>query len=313
MTRKALGRGLSALLSENPPTANEELLEVDIDLIEPNSVQPRTRFDEQQLNDLTQSIKENGLVQPILVRKIKGGRFQIVAGERRWRAAQRAGLQKIPSVVREVADDKMLELALIENIQRQELNAIEEAHAFKRLIETLGLTQETVAQRVGRDRTFVTNYLRLLRLPQDVQELVEDNKISIGHARALLGIDDPIKQIEISQQIITRELSVRDTERLVKRVIAGEESKNSILPVKPVDANVRLAETKLRRRFSTQVKIILNQTGEGGKIEIQFYNQQDLQRLYEILSSNVSDEESNSHQDVQGGELGELRRENEIK
>jgi ParB family chromosome partitioning protein len=170
MTRKVLGRGLSALLSETPATAaNEELREVDIDLIEPNNVQPRTRFDEAQLEELAQSIKTNGVVQPILVRKTNGGRYQIVAGERRWRAAQRAGLQRIPSVIRDVPDDKMLELALIENIQRQELNAIEEAYAYKRLIETFNLTQETVAQRVGRDRTFVTNYLRLLRLPEDIQ------------------------------------------------------------------------------------------------------------------------------------------------
>src|SRR4028119_1655935 len=223
MTRKVLGRGLSALLSETPATVNEELREVDIDLIEPNNVQPRTRFDETQLEELAQSIKTNGVVQPILVRKTGGGRYQIVAGERRWRAAQRAGLQRIPSVIRDVPDDKMLELALIENIQRQELNAIEEAYAYKRLIETLGLTQETVAQRVGRDRTFVTNYLRLLRLPEDIQQLVEENKISMGHARALLGIDDPDKQRELALSIVEQNLSVRETERAIKRIIANNE------------------------------------------------------------------------------------------
>ncbi|HLL71249.1 MAG TPA: ParB/RepB/Spo0J family partition protein, partial [Pyrinomonadaceae bacterium] len=200
---------MSALLSETSPvaTANEELREVDIDLIEPNNVQPRTRFDETQLEELAQSIRANGVVQPILVRKANGGRYQIVAGERRWRAAQRAGLQRIPSVIRVVPDDKMLELALIENIQRQELNAIEEAYAYKRLIETFNLTQETVAQRVGRDRTFVTNYLRLLRLPEDIQLLVEENKLSMGHARALLGIDDADKQRQIARNIIDRNLS----------------------------------------------------------------------------------------------------------
>lgn len=284
---------MSALLSETPATTSEELREVDIDLIEPNNVQPRTRFDETQLEELAQSIKTNGVVQPILVRKTNGGRYQIVAGERRWRAAQRAGLQRIPSVIRDVPDDKMLELALIENIQRQELNAIEEAYAYKRLIETFNLTQETVAQRVGRDRTFVTNYLRLLRLPEDIQLLVEENKLSMGHARALLGIDDVDKQREIARGIIDRNLSVRDTERTVKRVAAGE----SAGPVAPVstervsDANTRAAESKLRRRLGTQVHIMPNQSGEGGKIEVQYYNEADLQRVYEMImgSQNVSD------------------------
>ncbi|HEV2800994.1 MAG TPA: ParB/RepB/Spo0J family partition protein [Pyrinomonadaceae bacterium] len=286
MTRRVLGRGLSALLSETPTTANEELREVDIDLIEPNNVQPRTRFDETQLDELAQSIKTNGVVQPILVRKTDGGRYQIVAGERRWRAAQRAGLQRIPSVIRDVPDDKMLELALIENIQRQELNAIEEAYAYKRLIETFNLTQETVAQRVGRDRTFVTNYLRLLRLPEDIQLLVEENKLSMGHARALLGIDDADKQREIARSVIERSLSVRDTERTVKRVVAGGDSSPSAIstaPEKAIDANTRAAESKLRRRLGTQVHILPNQSGDGGKIEVQYYNDADLQRVYELI------------------------------
>jgi ParB family chromosome partitioning protein len=286
MTRKALGRGLSALLSESPATTSEELREIDIDLIEPNNVQPRTRFDETQLEELAQSIKTNGVVQPILVRKTEGGRYQIVAGERRWRAAQRAGLQRIPSVVRDVPDDKMLELALIENIQRQELNAIEEAYAYKRLIETFNLTQETVAQRVGRDRTFVTNYLRLLRLPEDIQHLVEDNKLSMGHARALLGIDDSEKQRQIARSVIDRNLSVRDTERAVKRIVAGGDLNPAPTPssvTKSGDANVRAAEAKLRRRLGTQVHISTNQNGDGGKIEVQYYNENDLQRLYELI------------------------------
>lgn len=280
---------MSALLSETPITAaNEELREIDIDLIEPNNLQPRTRFDETKLEELAQSIKTNGVVQPILVRKTNGGRYQIVAGERRWRAAQRSGLQKIPSVIRDVPDDKMLELALIENIQRQELNAIEEAYAYKRLIETFNLTQETVAQRVGRDRTFVTNYLRLLRLPEDIQLLVEESKLSMGHARALLGLDDIDKQRQLARGIIDRNLSVRDTERAVKRVVAGGDS-NSTAPStstsseKIGDANSRAAESKLRRRLGTQVHILPNQSGEGGKIEIQYYNDNDLHRLYRMI------------------------------
>ncbi|HEY9285283.1 MAG TPA: ParB/RepB/Spo0J family partition protein [Pyrinomonadaceae bacterium] len=284
MTRKVLGRGLSALLSETTPQVSEDLKEIDIDLIEPNNLQPRTRFDEAQLEELAQSIKANGIVQPVLVRRIGGERYQLVAGERRWRAAQRAGLQKVPAVIREVPDDRMLELALIENIQRQELNAIEEAHAYKRLIETLGLTQETVAQRVGRDRTFVTNYLRLLRLPEDIQQLVEENKISMGHARALLGIDDAGKQRELALSIVEQSLSVRETERAIKRIIANSESVDTV-PVKTEDPNYRAAEDKLRRRFGTKVRILPNNNGTGGKIEIQYYSDQDLQRLYEQLGA----------------------------
>jgi ParB family chromosome partitioning protein len=286
MTRKVLGRGLSALLSETTTSqVSEDLKEIDIDLIEPNNLQPRTRFDEAQLEELAQSIKANGIVQPILVRRIGGEKYQIVAGERRWRAAQRAGLQKVPAVIREVPDDRMLELALIENIQRQELNAIEEAHAYKRLIETLGLTQETVAQRVGRDRTFVTNYLRLLRLPEDIQQLVEENKISMGHARALLGIDDVDKQRELALSIVEHNLSVRETERAIKRVIANNEQQEEVVPVKVTDPNYRAAEDKLRRRFGTKVRILPSSSGTGGKIEIQYYNDQDLQRLYEQLGA----------------------------
>lgn len=275
---------MSALLSETTPQASEDLKEIDIDLIEPNNLQPRTRFDEAQLEELAQSIKTNGIVQPILVRRIAGEKYQLVAGERRWRAAQRAGLQKVPAVIREVPDDRMLELALIENIQRQELNAIEEAHAYKRLIETLGLTQETVAQRVGRDRTFVTNYLRLLRLPEDIQQLVEENKISMGHARALLGIDDLDKQREVALNIVQQGLSVRETERAIKRIIANNTQEED-LPVKADDPNYRAAEDKLRRRFGTKVRIVPSSAGEGGRIEIQYYNEQDLQRLYEQLGA----------------------------
>jgi ParB family chromosome partitioning protein len=267
-------------------SSSEDFKEIEIDLIEPNNLQPRTKFDENKLNELAQSIKENGVVQPILVRRIDSGRYQIVAGERRWRAAQRAGLQQISAIIRDIADDKMLELALVENIQRQELNAIEEAYAYKRLIDTLGLTQETVAQRVGRDRTFVTNYLRLLRLPEDIQELVEENKISMGHARALLGVDDPNKQREVAKSIIEMGLSVRDTERTIKRLINNADHTQVIRKSsEPSDVYTRQAEAKLRRKLSTQVKITPNTNKEGGKIEIHYYNETDLQRIYELLNS----------------------------
>ena len=288
MTRRVLGRGLSALLSESPVTNSEELLEIDIDLIEPNTAQPRTNFDETKLEELSQSIRCNGIVQPILVRR-QGGRYQVVAGERRWRAAQRAGLQKVPAVVKDIPDDKMLELALIENIQRHELNPIEEANAYKGLIEGLKLTQETVAQRVGRDRTFVTNYLRLLRLPADIQSLVEQEKLSMGHARALLGVDNVDVQRRAAQTIIEQGLSVRETEKLIKR--AASASIHSITAKTPTfeEANVRAAEVKLRRRFGTQVRVLPNQSGSDGKIEIQYYDEGDLDRIYRILTKNEVD------------------------
>jgi ParB family transcriptional regulator, chromosome partitioning protein len=284
MTRRALGRGLNALLSEAPTANDETMLEVEIDLIQPNDMQPRTHFNEQRLEELAQSIRTNGIVQPLLVRS-RGNAYQLVAGERRWRAAQRAGLQRVPVIVRDIPDEKMLELALVENIQRQELNAIEEAHAYKRLIETLNLTQETVAQRVGRDRSFVTNHLRLLRLPEDIQSLVEEEKISMGHARALLGVDDADVQRRVAALIMERSLSVRDTERAIKRIIEGASPATAVAPPQTVqlDANVRAAEAKIRRHFGTQVRITPNNNGKGGKIEIEFYNESDLDRIYNLL------------------------------
>jgi ParB family chromosome partitioning protein len=258
--------------------------EIEIGLIEPNHFQPRTHFDEERLEELAQSIRSNGIIQPLLVRKQVGGRYQLVAGERRWRAAQRAGLQRVPAVIRDIPEDKMLELALIENIQRQELNAIEEAHAYKRLIETLGLTQEMVAQRVGRDRSFITNYLRLLRLPDDVQRLVEEEKISMGHARALLGVDDPDIQKRMARNVIEQGLSVRETERAIKRIISGANPATATIPVpRHNDANVRAAEAKMRRRLGSQVRILSSQTGTGGKIEIEYYSDNDLNRLYQLI------------------------------
>lgn len=291
MTKRALGRGLSALLSDRPATASEDMQEIDIDLIEPNNFQPRTIFNEERLQELAQSIKANGIIQPLLVRRLGGDRYQLIAGERRWRAAQRAGLPRVPCVVRDIPDDKMLELALVENIQRQELNAIEEAHAYKRLIETLGLTQEMVAQRVGRDRTFITNYLRLLRLPEDIQGLVEQEKLSMGHARALLGVDDVEIQRKLAKTITEKGISVRETERTIKKIINGDDPATTNSTSAREDANVRSAEAKLRRKLSSKVLIINNPTGEGGKIEIEFYDVNDLNRIYEIIMGKNSQDE----------------------
>lgn len=285
MSRKVLGRGLSALLGEEVSNSNkEEYIEIDLDLIRPNSEQPRSRFSEENLEELAQSIRANGMVQPIIVRR-QGTTFQIVAGERRWRASQRIGLKKVPAIIKDVADDKLLELALIENIQRQELNAIEEARAYKNLIETVGLTQEMIAERVGKNRTVVTTFLRLLKLPNDVQKLLEDERISAGHGRALLMAEDAEAQRRLAQKIIEMSLSVRETEKAVKRL--GKENKppedKKQIKIK-VDANVKTAETKLRRQLGTQVHILPDGKGTGGKIEVEYYSESDLDRIYQLIS-----------------------------
>lgn len=284
MNRKALGRGLSALLGEETEKAgNEELQELDLDLIKPNAEQPRTRFSEEGLDELAQSIRVNGVVQPIIVRR-KNSHFELVAGERRWRAAQRAGLQKIPAVIRNISDEKLLEIALVENIQRQELNAIEEAKAYRKLIDTIGLTQEMIAERVGKNRTVVTTFMRLLKLPEDIQRLVEEEKISAGHGRALLMTDDSEAQRRIARSIVEMSLSVRETEKAVKRLAKLDREVVENKPVTPKnDANVKAAETKLRRHFATNVHIIQDKKGTGGKIEIEYYGEVDLDRIYNLI------------------------------
>jgi ParB family chromosome partitioning protein len=281
MTRKPLGRGLGALLSAEQIGSDEEPGEIPIDSVEPSSMQPRTRFDEARLEELAKSIRANGVVQPLLVRR-KGSTYELIAGERRWRAAQLAGLTHVPVVIRSVPDEKVLELALIENIQREDLNPIEEAQAYKKLIDSIGLTQETLAERVGRDRSYITNYLRLLRLPEDIRGLIEEGKLSTGHARTLLGTSDIDTQRRIARRIIERGLSVRETERLV-RDLDRPGSKLRVAKLKENDPNVRAAETKLRRHLGTQVRIAQNQNAQSGRIEIEFYNPADLERLFRLL------------------------------
>ena len=284
MPRQTLGRGLSALLGEELPIQAEAASsEIDIDLIEPNPEQPRTRFAEANLEELAQSIRVNGVVQPIVLRQV-GGRYQIVAGERRWRAAQRAGLRKIPAVVKEVSDEKLLELALVENIQRQELNPIEEAKAYRKLIDTIGLTQEEVAQRVGKERTVVTTSMRLLRLPSEIHMVIEEGGLSAGHGRALLMIDDPAVQREVANLAIDAGWSVRETERAVKkaRSVKPRTTENKGFS-HTIDANVKAAETKLMRALNTSVKIIPGKKGAGGKIEIEYYGTDDLDRVFQLI------------------------------
>jgi ParB family transcriptional regulator, chromosome partitioning protein len=282
MTRRALGRGLSALLSDSVSVVapGEELQEVDIDLIDPNPDQPRLRFNEDKLNELAQSIRANGLVQPLLLRRSANGRYQIVAGERRWRAAQLAALPKVHAVVRNIPDSKLLELALIENIQREELNPIEEASAYQRLIHNLGLTQDEVAQQVGKDRSSIANYLRLLKLPEDVQRMLEDELISMGHARALLGLDTKDQIRRLANEVAEKKLSVRQTEQAVKRATSPQSPGERSTP-SGNDANIRAAELKMKRFLGSQVRIHLG--NNGGRIEIDFSSASELDRIYSII------------------------------
>lgn len=299
MAKKPLGRGLSALLGDNlaetVSTANAP--ELDIDLISPNPDQPRTRFAEKALDELAQSISANGIVQPIVVRQ-RDGKYEIVAGERRWRAAQRAGLRKIPAVVKEVSDDKLLELALIENIQRQELNPIEEAQAYRRLIDSLGLTQEMVSERVGKERSLIATSLRLLKLPDDIRRLIEEGKLSAGHGRALLMSDDPDAQRRVSRAIIDKGMSVREAERAVKRAGKAPQTTETKEVKSIKDPNVVAAETKLRRRLATNVNIVPNHNGKGGKVEIEYYNDDDLNRIYQAIILNRPSEGGEWKSDV---------------
>ncbi len=283
MSRKVLGRGIDALLGEENRNNQEQLAALDLDLIEPNSQQPRTNFPDAELEELTQSIRINGVIQPIIVRR-QGARYQIVAGERRWRAAQRAGLTRISAVVKEISNEKLLELALIENIQRQELNPIEEARAYKNLVENLGLTQETIAERVGKNRTVITTFLRLLKLPLDIQKLVEEEKITAGHARALLMADDNEAQRTLAKKIIAMSLSVRETEKAIRQISNQSPQPIGSKRVKPKqDANSKAAETKLRRHLGTQVRILSDGRGTGGKIEVEYYSESDLDRIYQLI------------------------------
>jgi ParB family chromosome partitioning protein len=287
MVRQTLGRGLSALLSESPPTMDEALtpsgstLELDIDLIKPNPQQPRTRFAEENLEELAQSIRINGVVQPIVVRRV-GERYEIVAGERRWRASQRAELRRIPAVIRDVSDEKMLELALVENIQRQELNPIEEAKAFRKLIDQLGFTQEVVADRVGKSRNVVATAIRLLQLSDEIQRSIEEGRLSAGHGRALLTADNPRIQREVANSVIDFGLSVRETEKAIKR-LKRQPPPTAGSATRAADPNVRAAETKLMRSLNTNVKIQPGKKGLGGRIEIEYYSTDDLDRIFQLL------------------------------
>lgn len=282
MSRKALGRGLSALFTQTTQL-EIDLIELEIDQLEPAEAQPRKYFNEEKLNELALSIRSNGIIQPIVARRF-GDRFQIIAGERRWRAAKIAGLQKIPCVIKDIPEANILEVSLIENIQRQELNPIEEAMAYKNLLERLDVTQEEIAQRVGKDRSSITNALRLLKLPTEIQRLVEEDKLSMGHARALLAIESQEVQRTLAIEISDKNLSVRETERLIKvRQVTGSVKKKDITQsgIREESANLAAAESKLSKRLGAPVKIKFQKA--GGLIEIKYSSNEDLARIFDIL------------------------------
>jgi ParB family chromosome partitioning protein len=283
MTRKALGRGLEALISgdtasvatEGLPAAPAGVTEVAIDTIGPNPFQPRTRFDEASLKELADSIRSTGVIQPLLVRRVGSGDHQLVAGERRLRAARMAGLQRVPVIVRELEDRSMLELALIENIQREDLNPIDEAKAYQALIEKVGLTHEALSERVGKQRATITNALRLLSLPSEVMDMVSRGTLSAGHARAVLALNGRAEQLVAARYISGKGFSVRRTEAFIRR----RQRAASARP-RPARASALAdIEAKLQRRFST--KVAISPGRKGGRVEFEYYSQEDLERLLE--------------------------------
>lgn len=281
--RPALGKGLSALIPDAPEAPRTGALEVDTDLLVPSDQQPRLMLDEGKLDELAASVRANGIIQPILVRRT-GGMYRIIAGERRWRAAQKAGLLKVPVVIRDIPDGaerQLLELALVENLQREDLNPIDEALAYHRLVDEFGLTQDQVAAAVGKDRTSVANYLRLLRLPEEVRGDVASGALSMGHARALVGLSDPAAQRHAAREVIARSLSVRETEALVKKLASPAPARQSATPALP-DVHTRAAEDRLRFALGTKVRIV--RRGSGGMIEIDFSSESELNRLYDFLT-----------------------------
>lgn len=276
----ALGRGLGALLPAAPPAgeaADRDYFLCDIDLIRPNPLQPRRRFDETELEELAASIRTQGMLQPLVVRRGPAG-FELVAGERRLRAARRAGLSRVPVVLREVSDERLLEASLVENIQRADLNPLEEAEAYHQLITRLHLTQEEVAARVGKSRSTVANVLRLRQLPPPIRQSIEAGELSMGHARALLSSENPAHQLAAWKEVLRRKLSVRETEALMRRLNEAPRERR-VRPRRPEALHLERLAEDLSRLLGT--KVTLRAKGPRGRIEIEFYSPDDLERLIE--------------------------------
>ena len=285
---RGLGKGLGALLGDAALQSQEGgSLSLPISQVEPGVKQPRKRFDEDSLHDLADSIRIHGVIQPLTVRRLSSGYYQIIAGERRWRAAKLAGLREIPAVIIEADDRKVMELGLIENLQREDLNPIEEANGYHVLIDEYGMTQEEVAKRVGKSRPAVANALRLLALPDAVHQLLEEGKLSAGHARAILSVPSGELQKKLAQKVIAEDLSVRQTEALAKRLAAGEKEPPSPSPGPDLSIYLRAAEKDLAARFGRQVHIVNGK--KKGKVELGYYNPEDLNALLELLEQLPSD------------------------
>ena len=281
--RPALGRGMAALLGNAPPPVapGRSVLQLPVEAVQRSKEQPRKRFDEKLLEELAESIRTHGVVEPILVRRDGDGGYRIVAGERRWRAAQRAGLREIPALVREAGDREAFELALVENLQRADLNAVEEAEAYEVLTREHGLTQEQVAERVGKERSTVANALRLLKLPTEVRDMVREGRLEMGHARALLPLEKAEAIRKAAQQVMRDGLSVRATEALVRRLLAPPSPRKAT----PADsANVRALVTRLERRLGTRCRVV-QRTAQAGRIEVDYQSLAELDGILEKMGA----------------------------
>lgn len=277
--KTALGKGLSALIPEGP--VSSQVNELDINSITPNEYQPRKTIKDSSLNELIESIRSSGVIQPVIVRRVGDNSYQLIAGERRWRAARTAGLKTIPAIIKDVAPVESLELALIENIQREDLNPIEMAEAFQRLIDEFNLTHEELSKKVGKERATVTNYLRLLKLPTEIKSWLADGSLSMGHAKALLQIERPELQVEVARKVIHDGLSVREAEALSKRVsLSGSLTRKAQHTQK--DPNIASLEERLMHGLGTKVRL-MHRGKKGGRIEIEYYSLEELDRLLEIL------------------------------
>ena len=282
-----LGRGLDALISTDDvrPQGSSTINEISIDLIDANPNQPRREFDEQALQELATSIREIGIIQPITLRQTEEGRFQIIAGERRWRASQIAGLKAIPAYIRTISDEGIMEMALVENIQREDLNAIEIALAYQHLLDNDGMTQEKVSERVGKSRAAIANYLRLLRLPAQIQLALQKKEIDMGHARALLSLDSPSMQIKLFREILKNSYSVRKVEEMVQHLNSGQDVQTATRAIKSqVEMPGELEELKNRIAGLTKTAVKMTYSGNGkGKISISFNNEEELQHIMEVF------------------------------
>lgn len=274
-----LGRGMDALFLDNSATGNENgSTMLNINEVEPNRDQPRKNFNQSALEELAKSIEQNGIIQPILVRPMADGSYQLIAGERRWRAARMAGLTEVPVTIREMSDEEASIFALIENLQREDLNPVEEAEGLKSLIESYGFTQEEAADKVGKSRTAVTNTLRLLKLPPSVRNLLSDGKITAGHARALLGLDEEKEMLKIAETTVAQDLSVRQVEKMVKYALQGEKPKPKKRDKKR-DQYYDEVEIALTNTLGRKVKVYLSPSGNKGTLEFEFFGKEDLTKL----------------------------------